>query len=382
MTVIFTALADRSRSVNGKPTSLADVGYTDAGLDDCWQKCGSYISANYTYHDANGSPVVDTTAFPDLKEMTDFAHSLNLTAGWYGNNCRCKDHCSDTACFAGDVAATLAYGFDSIKLDGCGQEENVQLWYDMFNSTIGKTGGKGILIENCHNGPNIPTTQGWCPFHLYRSSDDIRPVFGSVLSNLQTVLPLVAQNLSYPGCWAYPDMLEVGVTNTQSSLPMLTHTEARSHFGAWCIVSAPLTLGLDLTDKTTVDSVWDIITNTEAIAINQDYAGKSGDQFYTSTATTSFSPCHWGNNTCVMPSQQYWYKPLSNGDFAVLLMNNGAQAQNMTVSFADIPGLKYDQLTIRDVWAHVTIPGCFENQYTIPYVGSRDSVFLRLSARK
>ena len=29
-------LADRSRLVDGKPTSLADLGYRDAGLDDGW----------------------------------------------------------------------------------------------------------------------------------------------------------------------------------------------------------------------------------------------------------------------------------------------------------------------------------------------------------
>jgi hypothetical protein len=57
----------------------------------------------------------------------DFAHSLGLTAGWYGNNCHCKDHCNDTACFAADVDATFDYGFDSTKLDGCGQEEDVQV---------------------------------------------------------------------------------------------------------------------------------------------------------------------------------------------------------------------------------------------------------------
>ena len=36
-------------------------------------------------------------------------------------------------------------------------------------------------------------------------------------------------------------MLEVGVTNSQRpNFPTLSFTEARTHFGAWCIVSAPL----------------------------------------------------------------------------------------------------------------------------------------------
>ena len=119
-------------------------------------------------------------------------------------------------------------------------------------------------------------------------------MFGSILVNLNSVPSLASSNLSYPGCWAYPvrgggggrgslcafrggeerrslccatpfhpphryrcccyrccrclrarlplqDMLEVGVMNTQGKVAApLNHTEARSHFGAWCIVSAPL----------------------------------------------------------------------------------------------------------------------------------------------
>jgi hypothetical protein len=33
-------MVQRNRTVNGKPTSLLDVGYTVIGLDDNWQACG------------------------------------------------------------------------------------------------------------------------------------------------------------------------------------------------------------------------------------------------------------------------------------------------------------------------------------------------------
>ena len=51
---------------------------------------------------------------------------------------------------------------------------------------------------------------------------------------------------------------------------------SRAHFGAWCIVSAPLILGLDLTDTATVASIIPFISNPEAIAINQNWAGHPG----------------------------------------------------------------------------------------------------------
>ncbi len=200
---------------------------------------------------------MDTARFPNMSALPATAHALGLTAGFYGNNCDCADHCTDLACFIGDVNAVIAWGFDSLKLDGCGKQyvwrqkrgaqsrararspalpstaqtlapsrENIQLWYDLFNWTLSHIpGSKPMLLENCHNGPKTGSpaasspfgpfvpTHDWCPFHMYRSSSDIRPQWGSILSNLQTIPPLAAANLSRPGCWAYPDMLEVGVTS-------------------------------------------------------------------------------------------------------------------------------------------------------------------------
>jgi alpha-galactosidase len=118
--------------------------------------------------------------------MTKKAREVGILPGWYGNNCHCKETvCKDEKCFAGDVQATLNYGFESIKLDGCGVEKNVSLYASLFNKT-----GKPIMIENCHNGnPTYPTKKEDgsvnCPMNFFRSSTDVRPTFGSVLINLQ-----------------------------------------------------------------------------------------------------------------------------------------------------------------------------------------------------
>jgi hypothetical protein len=149
---------------------------------------------------------------------------------------------------------------------------------------------------DCHNGPNVPLRDAngdlWAPFHMYRSSTDIRPVHASIVLNLLSVPPLAALNLSLPGVWAYPDMLEVGVTNGQSG-PVLSLTQAQSHFSAWCIVSAPLILGFNVTDTVNIDRVWPIISNKEALAINSDYAGFSGTVFATNETQIAYAPCGW-----------------------------------------------------------------------------------------
>ena len=47
-------------------------------------------------------------------------------------------------------------------------------------------------------------------------------------------------------------------------------------FGLWCIVSAPLVLSFDITDKKALDRAWPVLANTEAIAVNQAWAGSPG----------------------------------------------------------------------------------------------------------
>ena len=50
--------------------------------------------------------MVNVDRFPSLKGMTDYAHSLGLTAGWYGNNCICSDQkIGDRKFYEGDVKA-------------------------------------------------------------------------------------------------------------------------------------------------------------------------------------------------------------------------------------------------------------------------------------
>eukprot|EP00696_Hemimastix_kukwesjijk_P011490 gnl/Hemi2/24422_TR8211_c0_g1_i1.p1 gnl/Hemi2/24422_TR8211_c0_g1~~gnl/Hemi2/24422_TR8211_c0_g1_i1.p1 ORF type:complete len:435 (-),score=140.77 gnl/Hemi2/24422_TR8211_c0_g1_i1:163-1467(-) len=372
----FRALADRSRLVDGVPTSLADLGYVDAGLDDCWQLCGAYGPQNYTYHNASGFPVVNTTRFPDMAGMVAAAHALGLRAGFYGNNCDCRDHCSDESCFQGDVAAMVAWGFDSVKLDGCGKQKNTTLWRALFNATSPKP----VMIENCHNGI-IPTdnTPATCPYHMYRSSTDIAPCYGSILANLQTVVPLAAKGLSYPGCWAYPDMLEVMTTNTQGTMPLLTAIESRTHFGLWAIVSSPLILGFDLTNATLMDAAWSFITHREVLAINQAWHGFSGSIFYSSPVNSSFTPCGWWLPNCSFPSAQYLYKPVTSSAMAVMLVNNGNTTVDLEVKFADIPSLPAQPAYhVRDVWNRQDL-GLFKLSFTAKSVLSHDSALLLIT---
>ncbi len=203
MESLFTAITSRNRTLqNGTAVSLADLGYTDVGLDDGWQACGA--GSDGGYHNASGYPIVNTTRFPDMRAMTDSAHSQGLRMGWYGNNCWCADKKWALNKFQADVQALIDFNFDSVKYDGCGAELDMPLWYDLLNHTSPKP----ITIENCNNmpwwpePPRKPTEPAICPWHLFRTSTDVQADYGVVMGvNLASVLQFSDKGLSFPGCW-------------------------------------------------------------------------------------------------------------------------------------------------------------------------------------
>lgn len=369
------AIVSRTRMVDGVPTSLKDLGYVDVGLDDAWQLCGSYGDNKYTYHDVNGAPVIDYSKFPNFNALTDHAHSLGLTAGWYGNNCICQDHCDSDACYEQDVKALVGLGFDSVKLDGCGKQLDLQKWSDLIDQT-----GKSILIENCHWGNTLPNAT-WCPWNYYRSSGDIRANYESVLTNLMTVVPLANKGLSTPGCWAYPDMLEVGCEDGPGGATDkgLSFAEARTHFGAWSIVSSPLILSHDMSNDTITDAIWPIISNKEVIAVNQAWAGESGNLFASSRRTmTVTSPVSKKQGSLSSATEvqttvalwQQWSKKVNAATLAtaVLVMNNGLAKEDITVTFADVPAFKglssTQTYSVRCLYGHKDL-GVFSGTYAL-----------------
>eukprot|EP00038_Savillea_parva_P009018 m.180708 g.180708 ORF g.180708 m.180708 type:complete len:593 (-) comp15074_c0_seq1:172-1950(-) len=270
--------------------SLKASGYTHVGLDDAWQAFGMGVGGSF--HNASGYPLVNLTRFPSMRDMTDKIHALGLSPGWYANNCGNAEHSKPASWgpdqifhYEGDVQATIDFGFDGIKLDGCGEFLNLTLWADLFNET-----GHPVLIENCHWGKEGPGSNqsfnptadpNWCPFNFFRASSDVQNNWHSLFHNLEFMVPW--QPWQYapwngdpsssivrtgPGCWSYADMLEVG----NMPLPV----EDRTNFGVWVIASQPLILGHDITNATTNKRIWPFITNPHAIAVSQSYHGHPG----------------------------------------------------------------------------------------------------------
>lgn len=140
------------------------------------------------------------------------------------------------------------------------------------------------------------------------------------------------------------------------------------------------------------DHIWDIISNQEAISVNQAYAGDSGGVYETSTSTVvldkvekyslfpdvSIMSRNLDESTLddAVPSYQYLSKPLGQGKVAVLLMNSDTDAAELTAKFSDIPELSCDNNnhSVRDIWDHMN-RGSFEDTWST-LVDGHDSAFI------
>lgn len=275
--------------------SLLDVGYSDVGLDDYWQACGQGLRGGF--HDKAGRPIVNTTTFPDLRGMVSHGHDLNLTVGWYMNNCYCAESgFSDLEIDLHqrkDVEATVGYGFDSLKLDGCGQENNLTRWVELLHA---ESPTKPVLIENCHWGGDLASPD-WCPYHFARTSPDVTTGKGTaewapIWLNMQTMAR--TNSAARPGCWGYPDMLQTGNCMAEYQRPSMD----RTIFGMWAIVSSPLILSFDLHDEARRSRVWEVITNRDAIAVNQAWVGDAGRLVYSWDPSDAGQPLYLWSEFC------------------------------------------------------------------------------------
>lgn len=92
------AVLDRSRLVDGKQTSLAELGFDWISMDDGWQHCNCSVrqdldptlprcdgnlcfGGHCSWHDGRGMPIVRKDRFPDMKGLVNFGHSRGLKVG-------------------------------------------------------------------------------------------------------------------------------------------------------------------------------------------------------------------------------------------------------------------------------------------------------------
>lgn len=185
---------------------------------------------------------------------------------------------------------------------------------------------KPIVFSICEWGRNKPYKWGALAGNMWRTTPDIRPIFPWIKMIYNKTVKL--HKYASPAAWNDPDMLEVGNGK-------LTKNQNIAHFSLWCMMNAPLVLGNDI--RSIPDSVLEIVTNKDMIAINQDSLCK---------------PCKRVKKGRV----DVLAKPLSGDRVAVALFNKSKSEKSVHLDVSKIFGDEYitvpqkSSYCVKDVW--------------------------------
>ena len=279
--------------------SLLASGFANYGVDDAWENCGAGV--NGSFHDPDGFPMINTTRFPDMANLAATGAPLGVSVGWYMNCCGCSagEHALSEPHYAQDAFMTAALGFRGLKIDGCGNEPNMSAWAAALVEAREAGVGESVLLENCNDGtPFRPTRRPDgsvdCPYNFYRTSIDGAPNFRSTIWNVYQTLPFL--DVSFPGCFAYADMLTIGspapsVTGGSFAAncngTRLSLAEARAQFAAFALLSSPLVLGFDVANAAERDLWAPVVTHAPTLAVNAAWDGEAGRLVANSSALAS-----------------------------------------------------------------------------------------------
>ncbi|MER5281505.1 NPCBM/NEW2 domain-containing protein [Streptomyces sp. NPDC002809] len=323
---------------------LREAGYEFVNLDDCWAK---------PQRNADGKLEADPARFPNgIKAVADYVHSKGLKLGIYTS---AGTKTCDSVGLPGalghefsDAQQFADWGVDYLKYDNCNnQGVDAKERYTTMRDALAAT-GRPIVYSICEWGENKPWEWAADLGNLWRTTGDINDSWSSMLSIMKQNLPLAAA--AGPGHWNDPDMLEVGNGG-------MTDTEYRTHFSMWSVMAAPLLIGSDL--RTATPETYQILSNHEVIAVDQDPLGKQG--------------------TVLSSDGGRWVvgKEMQDGSRVVALFNETGSAQRISTTAAAAGLPQADAYTVRDLWAHTTRNTAGGLSATVPAHGT---VLLRVAA--
>ena len=283
-------------------SGMKDAGYAYVIVDDNWTGP----------RDSLGFLTVDANRFPSgLKDLSEYIHSRGLKLGLYSDAGykTCGGYTASRGHEFQDALVFARLGADYLKYDWCNTEGiNAPGAYATMRDAL-RAAKRPMVFSMCEWGNNKPWLWGAGIGHLWRTTGDITACWDCIDDHggkynsygVMQILEMQEGLRAYagPGHWNDPDMLEVGNGT-------LTVNESRAHFTLWCMLAAPLIAGNDL--RTMSKATLEILTNKEAIAIDQDSLGIQG---FRQTQPDSL---------------EIWYKPLQGGDWAVCFFNRGSKA--------------------------------------------------------
>jgi hypothetical protein len=289
-----------------------------------------------------------------MKALGDWLHAQGLKFGIYSSPgpLTCGGYLGSYEHEMQDATSYANWGIDYLKYDWCSYgdiykkagDTSLAAYmkpYRVMQHAL-KAQSRDIYYSLCQYG--MHDVWKWAPEvdgNSWRTTGDITDTWESLSSIGFTQNKLY--HYAMPGHWNDPDMLIAGQVGWGEDLrsTRLTPDEQYTHISLWCLLSAPLLIGCDISKMD--DFTLNLLTNDEVLAIDQDPLGKQARQKIKK------------NN------YQVWVKKLEDSSYAVGIFNLAKNYQVITVNWKDA-GLK-SNCRARDLWQQKDL-GSFKTSFT------------------
>ena len=268
-----------------------------------------------------------------------------------------------------EIPVTLQAGENVLRLMNHRRQENTLSSYAALLEGLNAAApGHDVILSICEWGKTQPQNWGYKVGDSWRILNDITFRVGSdgdpgVGTWVDGYTPSVTSQYNkavimdeFAGLhkgWNDPDMLMIGMNG-------LSLTQCETHMAMWCMMNAPLMLGLDLRRVQKGDELWKIISNEALIALNQDALGIQAKRIYCSLEKEHPDTEYVTNRDRV----DILAKPLSDGSVALSFFNvsekedNGAHSVDIDTILRFLGGKMKDKeafakagsYTVTDLW--------------------------------
>ena len=331
-------------------SGLKDAGYAYVGPDEgiCF------------FRGPDGKLSPNLERYPSgLRGLGDYIHQKGLKYALYtdaGTHTCSKAMPGTKGHEAEDMRAFADWRADYIKIDWCNTAgQDIAATYSLL-ADAQRAAGRPVVHSLCSWGVGYPWTWAGPIGHMWRTTSDI---CGPGRADWTMAVRVAFANdklarFAGPGRWNDPDMMIVG-------MPGLSEGQNRAFFSLWCQMAAPLMAGNDLRGMS--PSTLAILTNLEAIAVNQDPLGIQGQVV-------------WNDGDISL-----WAgKPLFDGSRAVLLFVHGSIRMRHHIFWEEAGFEKSDALYVRNLWTHQT-SGPHTGGFPVAGLEPGEVAFLRISKR-
>jgi len=223
------------------------------------------------------------------------------------------------------IPVNLKKGINKIRIMNHRRQENTLHSYTEIRRELENAGDRDIVFSICEWGKTQPQNWGHKVGDSWRILNDITFQVGSdgdhgtaswesdYTTSITSQYNKAVIMDEYAGLgkgWNDPDMLVIGMNGIDMTMCL-------SHMAMWCMMNSPLMLGLDLRRVNKGDDIYNIISNKELIALDQDPLGVQAKRIFSTAGSSEPDKEYIRDNKRI----DILAKPLANGDIALGFFN-------------------------------------------------------------